>query len=711
MAFRLKVPLLPFELRSPSRITRRRTGVATFVVLVTGSASFLMGDLLWGMPLRGSAFVVWALFTLLFGLLAFGASQAFFGFVARRGRGDRATVLRTLPEAPESVPLAPTAIVLPVYNEDPARVFAGLRAIYRSLERTGELGAFDFYVLSDSTEPDQWVREELAWVELGRELGARGRLFYRKRRLNSNKKAGNLGDFLRRWGRRYRYLVVLDADSVMSGATLVTLVRLMERNPRAGLIQTAPALMRAETLFARVLQFSARLYGPLFLAGLNYWQQGEGNYWGHNAIIRVKAFMDHCALPQLPGREPFGGRILSHDFVEAALLRRAGYEVWLAPGLEGSYEECPPTLIDYAKRDRRWCQGNLQHVWLLTARGLRSLSRVHLALGILAYTSSLFWLVSLLLGTLVVVGFNLTGLTWLPEPGVAGVLGLGAWTQAGVLAAATFALLFLSKVLALADLALEPGGFARFGGGARVAAGVAVETLFSALLAPVLMLFHAQFVVATVLGRGVKWVTQRRDADDRAAWAEAWATHRGHTAIGAAWAVLLAALAPGLLPWMSPVLAGLLLSVPFSALTGQRRLGLAARRAGLLATPDELAPPPELRELDEAVARVEAASGPSGADAGFTAAVVDPYVNAVHRCQLRDRPGRAERITTYFRLMQELVLREGPAALQPREKLALLADADSVDRLHRAVWTRPAEDLAPWWREAVARAGGAGGAR
>lgn len=706
MGFRFKVPLLDFELRSPSRITRRRTGIVTFVVLVTATGSFLMGDLLWGMPLKGSAWIVWALFTLLFGLLSFGASQAFFGFLARRGSGDPATIFRTLPADPSAVPLAPTAIVLPVYNEDVTRVFAGLRAIYRSLERTGQLAHFDFFILSDSTEPDQWVKEELAWVELSRELGARGRLFYRKRRINSNKKAGNLGDFLRRWGKRYRYMVVLDADSVMSGDTIVTLVRLMERNPRAGLVQTAPALMGAETLFARVLQFSARLYGPIFLAGLNYWQQGEGNYWGHNAVIRVKAFMDYCALPQLPGREPFGGRILSHDFVEAALLRRAGYEVWLTPGLEGSYEECPPTLIDYAKRDRRWCQGNLQHTWLLLARGLHSVSRIHLGMGILAYSSSLFWLVSLVIGTLVMIGFSETGLTWLPEPGVAGVLGLGAGAQAGVLAVATFVLLFLSKILAVLDLALQPGGTARFGGLGRVTAGVLLEMIFSALLAPLLMLFHAKFVVVTILGRGVKWATQRREVEDRINWTEALETHRGHTILGVIWTVLLAMFAPGLLAWMSPVLAGMLLSIPFSALTAQRRLGRAARAAGVFCTPDEIAPPPELRDLQAALHAHDsdpAQQAWEGRDVAFTAAIVDPYVSAVHRCQLRDRPGRAATITEYFTMMQEHLLREGPAALKAHEKTALLADATSMDRLHREVWTRPLADLAPWWQAALAR--------
>jgi membrane glycosyltransferase len=653
------------------------------------------------MPIAWWGWIVWALFTLLFGLVTFGAAHAFFGFLSRRRRGNRSAVMRTLPDDPMTVPLAPTAILLPVYNEDPARLFAGLRTIYRSVERTGLLANFDFYILSDSTDPDRWVEEELRWVELSRELGARGRIFYRKRRLNTNKKAGNIGDFLRRWGRRYRYMLVLDADSIMSGDTIVQLVRLMECNPAAGLIQTAPALMRAETLFARVLQFSARLYGPMFLAGLNYWQQGEGNYWGHNAIIRTGAFIEHCSLPQLPGREPFGGRILSHDFVEAALLRRAGYEVWLAPDLNGTYEEGPPTLIDFAKRDRRWSQGNMQHVWLILAKGLHGASRVHLFNGVMAYASSLFWLVSLVIGTLVTIGFNSTQLSWLPTPGLAGLAGISAAGQAALLAGFTFVLLFLSKILALIDLSLDRSRVARFGGMGKVIAGVALETLFSALLAPVLMLFHAKFVVSVVLGKGVRWVTQRRGASGGPQWREAAATHWGHTLVGVAWVLALIVFAPALLPWMSPVLAGLVFSIPFSAITASIEAGASARRSGLFRTPEEIDPSEELRELETDLEREPGALFARGA--GVVAAIVDPYANSVHRCLLRDRPNRAQPIREYFSMMQELMLREGPAAMKAQEIFALLNDADSVDRMHREVWSRRSGDLAPEWREALAR--------
>ena len=266
-------------------------------------------------------------------------------------------------------------------NEDVSRVFEGLRVIYRSLQEARRLEHFDFFILSDSDQPNQWIQEEVAWVELCKQVGGLGRIFYRKRRQAINRKSGNVADFLRRWGRNYRYMVVLDADSLMTGQALVRLVALMEKNPAVGIIQTAPRIVNGETLYGRIQQFANRLYSPLFLAGLNYWQQHDGNYWGHNAIIRVQPFIEHCCLPDLPGREPFGGRILSHDFVEAALMRRAGWQVWIAHDIEGSYEEGPPTLIDSAKRDRRWCQGNMQHSWLLFARGFRPVNRVHLFLG------------------------------------------------------------------------------------------------------------------------------------------------------------------------------------------------------------------------------------------------------------------------------------------------------------------------------------------
>jgi membrane glycosyltransferase len=435
-------------------------------------------------------------------------------------------------------------------------------------------------------------------------------------------------------------------------------------------------------------------------AGLNYWQLGESNYWGHNAIIRLAPFIKHCALPALPGREPFGGHILSHDFVEAALLRRAGWSVWLAPDLGGSYEELPPTLIDYAQRDRRWCQGNLQHVWILFARGLHGISRVHLVLGIFAYASSLLWLVSLLLGTLLAVGFVRTGLTWLPEPALADVVGGNAAWQAGSLAIFTFTLLFVPKILAVMDLRRLPGGLGTFGGAGRVWPGILLESLLSMLLAPVLMLFHANFVIATLFGRGVRWVSQRREG--LTGWREALATHAGHTAAGLAWLALLAVHAPGLLPWMAPVLLGLVLSIFFSQLTSRESLGRGAARQGWLCTPEELAPDRELRELEATLQQPPADLFPAAAGPGFVRAVIDPGANALH-CSLQRTRRQSPATRQSRQALEERVLREGPAALKPKEKNSLLADPEAMMRLHHAVWTRPSDELAPPWRDALAQ--------
>ncbi|TAG27329.1 MAG: glucans biosynthesis glucosyltransferase MdoH, partial [Verrucomicrobia bacterium] len=582
-----------------SRITQRRLLLASLTLLVTGPSVLLMADLHWRVgSIDGLKILHLVLFTVLFSLVAFGAMQALLGYFCRMGKGDGTRILESLgPEDEAEQVTAPTAIVMPIFNEDTSRIMEGLRVIYRSLEATGQLEAFDFFILSDTTNPNRWIEEETAWVALTRQLGARGRLFYRKRRVNLNKKAGNLADFCRRWGKRYRYMVVLDADSIVTGEAIVKLVRLMERNSGVGIVQTVPRLVGGETIFARLQQFASRLYGPMFATGLNFWQQGEANYWGHNAIIRVAPFIEHCSLPDLPGAEPFGGRILSHDYVEAALMRRAGWSVWLAVGLEGSYEECPGNLIDFAKRDRRWLQGNLQHAWLLTARGLHAANRLHLALGILAYLASPLWLAFLLVSTGIAWRAAATGLTTLPVDSFAQILHLGFASQALLLFAFTLGLLFLPKVLAIFDLRRIPGEEARFGGWWRVVGGAIAETLIFTLLAPVLMLFHSKFIALTLAGRGVAWVAQRRGADGDPEWREAILTHSGHTVFGAGWGVFAFWINPMFAAWLSPILLGMVASIPVSIITGQTGAGLWARRLKLFLTPEENSPPPELSRL------------------------------------------------------------------------------------------------------------------
>lgn len=329
--------------------------------------------------------LLFGLFTLLFTYIAIGFAQAFFGFLILSDR--RHYPESELPENLSTLPL--TAIALPIHNEDVSAVFARLRVMSDALKSLAALERFHFFVLSDSTDEGKARAEKLAWSRLVAETGAANRIFYRRRKLPINRKSGNIADFCRRWGSQYRYMICLDADSLMSAHTLVALVRRMEDNHRIGILQTVPQAINGETIWSRLQQFSMSLYGPLFAAGANFWQQEESNFWGHNAIIRLAPFIEHCALPELPGRNANGRRPMSHDFVEAALMRRAGWEVRLADDLAGSYEETPPSVIEHLKRDHRWCQGNLQHWPLALARGFRPVTRFHFLHGIFSFLAPL----------------------------------------------------------------------------------------------------------------------------------------------------------------------------------------------------------------------------------------------------------------------------------------------------------------------------------
>ena len=689
---------------TPQRLNRRRFLFFSAIFVLTSLATWFMADLFWRNGISVVEWVLLVLFVILFGHVAAGFCSALVGFYVVNRGGDNCRITRTV--APGETPLASTAVILPIFNEDVSRVFEGLRVIYRSVKATGHLEHFDFFVLSDSNQPNQWIEEEVAWTELCKQVGGFGNIFYRKRRQAINKKAGNVADFLRRWGKNYRYMVVLDADSILTGDTLVRLVSMMEKNPQAGIIQTAPRLIYGETLYARMQSFANRLYSSLHLVGINYWQQHEGNYWGHNAIIRVQPFMAHCALPVLPGSEPFGGNILSHDFVEAALMRKAGWSVWLAYDLDGSYEETPPTLIDSAKRDRRWCQGNMQHTWLLTARGFRPANRFHLFMGIMAYVSSPLWLLFLILGfveartqaaedrlgmfrpadTTSLFGFRLE----IPE--------------ALTLFMLTMFLIFLPRVVSVVVTLGDAGLTRKFGGRIRLVASATLECVASAFLAPINMMFSSKFVLFTILGQGVSWIAQNRRADaDGTDWREAILTHGGQTAFAIVWGVSAWVLVPPYFWWLTPVLAGLIFSIPLSIMLSKASLGAGARQLGLFLTPEETDPPPELRELRQNLAACYERFPPFEplrANYGLMQAVLDPYVNAMHVALLRQRRP-SDDAREWFGQLRQRVLREGPAGFTTKEKMALLLDAESMIWLHRELWSCPAGALAEWWRLAM----------
>jgi membrane glycosyltransferase len=317
--------------------------------------------------------LVLALFSVTFGWIAIAFWSGVIGFTLNLAGRDPLSLARLSTPAPQGDAPSHTALVMPIHNEDVERVAAGLEATCRDLPPISERRRIEAFVLSDSNDAATVDHEKAVMAALQQRLADRCRLHYRHRDSNVGRKAGNLGDFCQRWGRHYDFMLVLDADSIMSGDTIHALIAEMEANPRLGLMQTVPIPIRQDSLFGRANQFAAAVYSPMLATGLSFWQSDAANYFGHNAILRVEAFTQHAGLPELPGRPPLGGDILSHDFVEAALLRRAGWEVRMRTDLGGSFEEMPSQILDYAKRDRRWVQGNLQHLRLLGGRGLHML--------------------------------------------------------------------------------------------------------------------------------------------------------------------------------------------------------------------------------------------------------------------------------------------------------------------------------------------------
>lgn len=518
---------------------------------------------------------------------------------------------------------AKTAVLMPIYNEEPAQVMARLLAIGEDLQQAGAGGRFDIFVLSDTTNPKIWVKEEKIWLEAKRILesgsfGAESRsdteaagrsggtaggaglhIYYRRRAQNTARKSGNIEDFCNRWGAEYDFMLVLDADSLMTAETIVKMARLMEANPHAGIIQASPQMVNSTSMFARMQQFAGKVAGPVVGAGLAYWQAGNSNYWGHNAIIRTRAFIDCCGLPKLKGKGPFGGFILSHDFVEAALIARGGWSAWLLPELKGSYEECPPSMIDFAARDRRWCQGNLQHIKVLISRGLHPVSRVHFLTGIMSYLSSPLWLLFLLAGLSMVLFREFIppqyfGQTYSLFPNWPvfdkyGTIGLFVLSMAMLLVPK-----FLGLAAYLKGNAGKNGrtdgvcGYVRSAWNAGKSLGL--EIVVSTLMAPVMMLFQSKFVFDILRGKSVGWNAQNR-GDEGTSWQTAWQIHKWHTVLGAVTALVVWKYAHVLFWWLLPITLGLVLAVPLSVISSRVSAGRWLRERGWFVIPEEICEP------------------------------------------------------------------------------------------------------------------------
>ncbi|MCE6961842.1 glucans biosynthesis glucosyltransferase MdoH [Cereibacter sphaeroides] len=517
--------------------------------------------------------------------LAWGAAHAVLGLFTRARRPANVR-----PNAPIA---AKTVILVPVYNEDPVATFSRIAAMDASLAATPWHDLFHFAILSDTRDETIAARERFWFLRLLREREAEGRIFYRRRPVNKGRKAGNIEDFIQKSGAAYELAVILDADSLMEGETLVEMVRRMEAEPRLGLLQTLPAVTKAKARFGRSMQFSAALHAPIFARGLAMMQGETGPFWGHNAIVRVRAFAESCGLPELSGPPPFGGPVMSHDYVEAALLARSGWTVRFDDDIGGSYEEGPENLVDHAKRDRRWCQGNLQHGRILFAPGLRAWNRFVFVQGIMAYIAPLFWLGFILAS--IAAPFFAPPLDYFPVPYWPFPVFPSdeTWKAIG-LAVGIFGLLLLPKLL-IAFEAILTGRAAGFGGAFRVLVSTLAELAFSSIIAPILMAFQTRSVLQVVLGRDGGWPTNNR-GDGSLTLAEAWmASHWivtwGLVGIGATYY-----LAPGLVPWLLPVAIPMILS-PLVIMSTSKR-----SRSALFTTPLDMAPTPVLLAHDAILA-------------------------------------------------------------------------------------------------------------
>lgn len=603
---------------NPKRVRNRRIKVFGLMFISTILATIKWTYVIPNDSSLFTKFLMIALFIMTFAWIALFFWSSIFGFFELLFR-------RNVPGV-NWVPLntklkTKTAILMPIYNESSKDVFANLLAMAEELKNTGQAQAFDIFTLSDTTNPKVWVEEERNWLETKKLLPEGTNLYYRRRAKNIARKSGNIEDFCVKWGKDYDYMIVLDADSLMSGETMLKMAQLMEANPSTGIIQAPPMTVGGNTLFSRMQQFAGKVYGPIVSAGLAYWQVGDSNYWGHNAIIRVKAFIECCGLPVLEGKAPFGGFILSHDFVEAALIRRGGWLAWLLPELKGSYEGPPPTMIDFAGRDRRWCQGNMQHMKILISKHLHPVSRIHFTIGIMSYLSSPIWLCFLLVGLAIALGREFFPPVYFPEVRTL----FPTWPifdKIGTIAlfALSMFMLIFPKFLGLMIYYIQNK---KTKGGLK---STLAEIVVSALSAPIMMMFQSKFVFEIFTGHSVSWNAQNR-TETGTSFKEAWARHFWHMVLGIVTTIIVALYAKSLFWWMMPITVGLILSIPISILTSRVSTGLWAKKHKFFVIPEEI----DIPEVMQKAQKYEKLLTDASVDKqGVELLVCDNLMNALH---------------------------------------------------------------------------------
>ena len=666
---------------SPSWAARVATGLARAYVFaatlaLAGYGTFEMHGVLSPTSITPLQWVFLVLFSVNFTWISFAVAQATLGFAR-----SLMPQLRQIPEHQGELPFS-TAILLPVYNESPQRIAAAVTAMRGELA-THEPGRYAFFILSDTNQADAWVAEEAVFRTIVAPTDAACPVFYRRRADNSERKAGNIADWVRRWGGAYEAMVVLDADSIISPDTLVRLSRRLAAAPGIGLIQTLPRIVRARSLYGRAQQFANQCYGPIYGGGLAAWHGLSSNFWGHNAVLRTRAFAASCSLPLLKGKPPFGGAVMSHDFIEAALLRRAGWGVRFDVDLQQSWEEAPPSLVDVLVRDRRWCQGNLQHSRFLFARGLTLTSRLHLLTGIMAYASAALWLVLVIVGLVIAVQAQFVRPEYFAEPSLFPTWPVFDSERALQLFIVSMAVVLAPKVFGWIAALVRWRLCMGFGGPLMLTLSTLFETLLSALYAPILMFTQTHVIWLVLRGSDSGWKPQRRD-DGALGWGAAVRAHRAHMALGLTLALVAWAVHESLFLWLLPITLGLVFAVALSWISGGIRRGKVFAVLGLLRSPEEKRPAAVLARLDEALQR----QPPRGEEDALARLACDPALLAWHRAQLAPAQRRptladfnASAVTAAWKAEHAATLGELSQCLTPAEALALINQPAGLDRL------------------------------
>jgi membrane glycosyltransferase len=474
-------------------------------------------------------------------------------------------------------------------NEDPARALLRLKTVKASLDATGHGACFSYFVLSDTDRDDVALREEEAVAAWRAEDPDRVRIVHRRRKQNSGFKAGNVRDFCVRWGDGFELMLPLDADSLMTGPAIVDLVRVMQAHPKLGILQSLVVGAPSSSAFSRIFQFGMRLGMRTYTMGQAWWTGDCGPFWGHNALLRIKPFAEHCVLPALYGRPPLGGDLLSHDQVEAVLMRRAGFEVRVMPVECGSYEDNPPDALEFGRRDVRWCQGNLQYLKLIGLPGLQAVSRFQLLWAILMFAGVPAW--TLLIALLPFAAAHAQSVAAFPSG------------SAEALYLLLLLMYLMPKLAAIIDAVSTRGEVRRFGGPLRFATGAVIEIIFSFLLGGMSTIRTSIFMMGLLFGKSTSWSGQRRDVEG-VLWSDAMSVLWPQLLFGLAVCVSLAIVSPSMLLWSLPVTSGFLLAVPFTVLTASPAAGRFLRRHGIAGIPEDFATPREIGALQASRSRV-----------------------------------------------------------------------------------------------------------